>query len=672
MSQPDTQWRMLKDALRGAIDALPGYRVKQAIFTTYVFEPEFFESSILPLLLPDGEKNLSLHTAVRRLQLESILRAAPIDIDVYFDARVVMPGCPLLPYGMKAMRPAQGEFHGKVILLRLEDEAGHVRCILGAGSANLTQPGWWENIEAWHFAKPFDPSRPPARILPGVKSLLDYLIRNSEAGKATTVLRRSLKDAPVRAKADDPVFGVFLPRKGSLCFLDWLQEQPLVKQRGSEAPLEVISPYFANSDHAKLVESLLGATRCDSVDVWLPVDPWQAGGPAALIERSCYQALSSSSDLRWCQMRDPGLASSRSQEGTPRFMHAKVIRQPGRFCFIGSVNFSHKAFRVNFEAGFLFPDQGTAWLKTLAAPPTRFLKPVEPACHEGIDDTLPELRATLDWHAGKLSVGLARAKDEENVDVSGVSLLDAQGHALGRRLTLPAEIRVKPGDSLYRDLQTNPWIRLAFRDGRNAVVWVQQEGLEYRPPPAELRPDVWRILEMWRSLADGRSGSQPGDFEALEILLQRHLNHDEAAPDGAPEQDIFQIMAAAHGSFYLLRRRLLEESERCEYYLSAPRPDTLASLVDQLCQPDEKGAPEAVAAWVILQWVTEICRGHRGLPAARKLNRRAEERLKALQEQTPLNAVDPKFLAWAQSMFRCEPGKERGVAREFTQMETGR
>ena len=62
MSQPGTQWRMLKDALRGAIDALPGYRVKQAIFTTYAFEPEFFESSILPLLPPRRSTSMSIST----------------------------------------------------------------------------------------------------------------------------------------------------------------------------------------------------------------------------------------------------------------------------------------------------------------------------------------------------------------------------------------------------------------------------------------------------------------------------------------------------------------------------------------------------------------------------------------------------------------------------------
>lgn len=671
MSQSGTRWKMMKDALRGAVEALPGYRVTHAVFTTYAFEPEFFESSILPLLLPDGEQNLSLHSTVRRLQLESVLRVAPIAIDVYFDARVVIPGCPLLPYEMKAMRP-QGEFHGKVILLRLEDEAGGVRCILGSGSANLTQAGWWENTEAWHFANAFDPSRPPAGILRGSVALLDHLFASGQSGDATRTLRRSLKQAAaVRAKTGEPVFGVFLPGKNT--FLDWLKDR--VKKGNDDAPLEVISPYFAESDHAQLTDALLNATRCKRLDVWLPVDPWQAGGPAALIEQTCFEALSEVVHLRWCEMRDTELANSRRRDCTPRFLHAKVIRQPGNFCFMGSVNFSNKAFRINFEAGFVFPDQDDAWLQPTEARPARFLKPVEPARHEGVDDTLPELRAVFDWQTGILCVRFARTRDGRQLEDRAVRLLDAQGQECGRRLTLPAEVVIKAGDSLYRDLQTNPWIRLVFPDGRKALVWVQQEGLEFRPPHDDLRPDVWRILEMWRGLAGGRAGSQPGDFEALEIILKRRFKDDEALPEGAQEQDMFEVMAAAHGSFYLLRRLLLEENERgnlqrCEYYFSAPRPDTLASLVDRIDRPEDGESLEAVAAWVILQWIVQICRDHKALPAAKALRRRAEHHLEILLAKAPLNTVGPDFLEWAQRMFRCEPGSERSVTRHIKRMET--
>lgn len=671
MNDSGTQWQTLQDAFRAAVEALPGYRVTDAVFTTYAFEPEFFETSILSLLLPEGDGNLSLHSAVRRLQIENILRETPIAIDVYFDAHVVMPGCPLLPYGMKAMR-GPGEFHGKVILLRLEDSVGNVRCILGAGSANLTQAGWWENIEAWHFAPAFDPLRPPGGLLPGVRALLTFLARSGQAGKATQVLERLFNRAMLtRKKPDEPEFGVFLP--GVDGFLEWLGKR--VKAIGDNARLEVISPYFAETDHASLTSDLLDVTHSQALDLWLPIDPWQAGGAAALIEASCFDELSKVDALRWSQVSEIGLVECRKSNQTPRFLHAKVIRQAGNFCFMGSVNFSNKAFRLNYEAGFLFRDEGASWLEPIAENPTRFLKPAELARHEGMDDTLPELFACFDWQTQILQADFVRRKEAVKYDGQSVRLIDAQGVECRRRVTLPASIKVKIDESIYQDLKTNPWIRFAFPDGRLVLVWVQQEGLEYRPPPEELRPDVWRILDMWRGLAGGRKGSGPGDFEALEILLKQRFTDTEAPPEGAPEQDMFGEMAAAHGSFYLLRRTLREAAasdnrQRCDYYFCAPRPDTLASLVDRFDRAgNQENKPEALSAWVILQWVIQICRDHKALASAKSLSHRAEVELEKLLTEEPLCALDTRFLDWAARMFLCEPGRERGVTRHFKQTE---
>ncbi|WP_205182742.1 phospholipase D-like domain-containing protein [Burkholderia sp. LMG 13014] len=671
MSETSTQWMMMKAALRGAIEGLPGYRVRYAVFTTYAFEPEFFESSILPLLLPEGEADLSLTSAVRRLQVEALLRDVPIEIDVYFDQRVVMAGCPLLPYEMKPMR-SQGEFHGKVILLLLENQAGSTRCILGAGSANLTQAGWWENIEAFHLTDAFDPAKPPAGLLPGLLTLLDHLSENSPASKATTRLRDSLVRAvPARAKAGEAVFGVFLPGEDS--FLGWLKA--CVQKRGSRAVLEVISPYFAESDQASLVADLLDVTGCKRIDLWLPVDPWQAGGPAALIENSTYCALSKVADLRWCRMRDKLLTASRQRDATPRFLHAKLIRLPGKFVFMGSVNFSNKAFHVNFEAGFVFPDRGGAWLEPVEEVPTRFLKPTAPARHEGVDDDCPDLLASFNWQSGELNLQFVRESDREQFADVPIQVLDAQGREWRGTWVLPTSIIVGTDDTLHRDLQANPWICVAFPDGRMTLVWVRQTELDFRPPREDLCPDAWRIIDMWRSLTGGRNGSQPGDFDPLEIILNRRFKDGESPPVTSEEHDMFVTMASVHGSFYLLRQCLREERARgvfprIEYYLGAPRPDTLANLVERIANPEGGKPLDAVAAWVMLQWILQICRDHEQLRVARALRHRAERCLERLIDTPPLKAIgQSKFIEWAQQMFLCEPGGERDVMPQPVKME---
>jgi hypothetical protein len=677
MSQMASQWDMLKGALRTAIERREGYRVTHALFTTYAFEPEFFETSILPLLLPDGGEGLSLHLAVRRLQMEALLRESLISIDVYFDSRVVVPGCPLLPYAMVPVR-MKDEFHGKIILLRLQDEGDNVCWILGAGSANLTKAGWWENIESWFFTPDFDPARPPAGVLPGLSALFEFLAERTRPDSVTRFLNEELDDTrSPRLRAGEPVFGVFAP--GVESFVKWLGER--AKGSGKGTLLEVISPYFADREHAALVRKLLNATGCQALNVWLPEDPWQAGGPAALIAKSCYDALEEVAELSWCGFLDTDLAGSRKKEETPRFLHAKVIRSPGRFCFMGSVNFSNKAFESNFEAGFFFPDKGSVWLTALTRKPSRFLKPVEQACHEGVDDSGPELCADFNWQTLELRLDFVRDKDRRKHLGTVVQLIDAQGRNTERRVRLKGAVKLTVDEPLYRDLQSNPWIKVAFEDKSIAksiaVVWVQQHALDYRPPPVDLRPDVWRILEMWRSLAEGSKGSHPGDFEQLEVLLKRRGDGGEAPPEGAPEQDIFEEMAGVHGSFYLLRTRLQKErddgkSARCEYYFSAPRPDSLMSLVDRIELPIEGESIEPVAAWVMLQWMTQICNDHQGMPSAMVLRSRTLQLLDDLLAQEPLSSLDPIWLEWAEWMFLCAPGQERGVVQHFRKQKAQR
>lgn len=671
MSQ-NTQWNMLKDALRSAIEALPGHRVTHALFTTYAFEPEFFETAILPLLLPDGGAGLSLHSVVRRLQLESLLRESPITIDVYFDARVVVPGCPFLPYSMLPVRLAH-EFHGKLILLRLEDEHGKACCVLGTGSANLTKAGWWENLEAWHFTGAFDPARPPAGLLPGIRTLLGFLAERARPGAATDFFTDSFSTArPRRHAAGEPLLGVFTP--GGDTFLDWISEHA----DEAETRLEVISPYFAESGHAALVSDLLDATGSPGIDLWLPEDPWQAGGPAVLMDEAAYVDLSEVDSLRWCRMADARLAEARRKEQTPRFLHAKLIRKPGSFCFMGSVNFSNKAFRHNFEAGFLFPDAGGAWLASRQPATLRFLKPAEQAMQADVDESLPALWASFNWQTLVLKVGPFTIPADRAHRNASLRIIDAQGADSGLCIKLPGSLLLEREGSLHRDLQTNPWIRLAFPGRpplRTTLAWVQQEALEYRPPPVTLQPDAWRILEMWRSLAEGEAGSGPMDPGALEVLLKGRSKRGEASLEGEPGQDLFEEMAVAHGSFYLLRRRLQAEQKkgnlaRCEYYLSAPRPDALTSLLAHIEQPGDECPVEPIAAWVMLQWSIQICQDHAKLDSAKALGRRAEDALAALLAREPLSALEPRFLDWVGRMFLCPPGEERRLARHFLSGET--
>ena len=74
--------RVLSDEISRVID---GCRVVAAVFTTYSFDPAFFELEILPLLFESRIRGGFSHVEkVRRVQLEECLRDTT-DIEVFYD-----------------------------------------------------------------------------------------------------------------------------------------------------------------------------------------------------------------------------------------------------------------------------------------------------------------------------------------------------------------------------------------------------------------------------------------------------------------------------------------------------------------------------------------------------------------------------------------------------------
>ena len=69
-------------------EAIDSRRVKTAVFTTFSFDPGFFELNILPVLF---DNPFSQPDKVRRLQLEDALRTVD-HVAVYYDRRALARG----------------------------------------------------------------------------------------------------------------------------------------------------------------------------------------------------------------------------------------------------------------------------------------------------------------------------------------------------------------------------------------------------------------------------------------------------------------------------------------------------------------------------------------------------------------------------------------------------
>src|SRR3954470_24949037 len=135
---------VLSEHLQEAVD---GRTLTAAVFTTFRFEPGFFEQEILPALF-----DVSWHHVpkLRVLQLEECLRPVSGKLAVYYDQRALVKGDLGSP-GLDVRRipcwRAEGYFHPKVTLVLVEGEDGRALVSM-TSSANLTRAGWWENLEA--------------------------------------------------------------------------------------------------------------------------------------------------------------------------------------------------------------------------------------------------------------------------------------------------------------------------------------------------------------------------------------------------------------------------------------------------------------------------------------------------------------------------------------------
>ncbi|GAB7549244.1 hypothetical protein [Cupriavidus sp. 8B] len=687
-------WSTLSRALQETIGTA---RVTHALFTTFGFEPEFFEAHLVPLLLGCTD-NMSLHPALRRLQLNEQMCATPAaeqpGIEVYFDASASEAGVPWLPYALHPVRQ-QGAFHGKVVLLRLVYEgdgdgtAPRTAWVLGSGSANLTYAGWWENIEVWHFTQPFAADAVPSDIFGDLDRLLRYLAA-LRTDAAHPVVDAWLADAPrgVGPATGSP-FMALLPSDGPDAnanaspggrFLDRFAAQ----MRRLAAPpsaqvLEVVSPYFPDDDLRDFARQVQERLRLEAIRVWLPVDVWQ--GRTGLLSEPQYRELQHGNDAAWCafvpgvtlcEVATPADIANRR----PRRTHAKVLRLPSLLNFIGSVNFSRAAFDMNFEAGFFFPGTPGNWLVPDDTEPGAFLPPADaPPEAMAAVAAAPAFDATFDWTIGELAVSLAPRSAQNfgavrlawRPDHGGRDDVPLQAGRAIAHVSLTAHLASYPAIAIVWEMPAAPAFGPRCDANRGVErVWVHQRNLQYRPVPPELKLDVWGMIDLWRSTRGARIGSASAGWSRLEELLSRQDGFKPDVPEASGErEDLFATMTRIHGAFQGLRRKLLPGTEpeanaaalasRVHYYLRTDRTDSLPTLLERLAGEEDAEALDEVERWVILHWIKQIAADHKGVGDC--VDKRAQA-LIAILTAGPLAALGADRLDWLARAFLDDLGAD--------------
>lgn len=396
------------------------HEVSFAFFSTYSFEPDFFELEVIPLLL--GDQALSSQDDIRYVQLQALMQdkarrfAVAHDMDVFNPAAGSRLEVDYLP-----VRVGGACQHSKLAILVVKGEEGDAAIVLAAGSFNLTKAGWWDNIEVGHFVE-LSATHAPGNILGPLRRALQFF----QVSTPTPVLDGIIAvQAGWSPSADDLDCSFYFSgvAPGRLAFPDFLHQhlQRPAAAKGT-GTLEIISPFFAEKPTRGSTQELM--SEFGTVRLLLPQDEDRR----ALVDPTVYSAFEAQ---QWCGWAEQWHASHKVREQPFRRLHAKVFQGLGKrpWQFVGSVNFSHKAFKENVEAGFLL--QGLERAPLLEPSTTSITGFAEvpdtqsAETQEGL--AMPALCLAYDWKSGVLEV-------TAQAPISGeLTLLDSSNGSLCSR-----------------------------------------------------------------------------------------------------------------------------------------------------------------------------------------------------------------------------------------------
>ena len=670
----DDRLAVLSEALQ---EKIAGRKVRAAVFTTFTFDPGFFELHILPNLF-----NRPFHQVekIKRVQLEEALEFTQ-SVGVYYDATAIGPDATPahLDFARIALRRRTGCFHPKLIFVLVEDGVDDdwgeefqldppLALIVGVGSANLTRAGWWENVETGHFEELSDCEvsgkrcsfrRDLLSLLRQVRSFGGVGDDHSALDMVTEFVRRRVNK---KEHTQNTFAGRFYTRlfHGQQTLPDWLVDVGVDRY---EWNLEVISPYFDGGD-ARVLRDLIEAIEPNETRVFLPRDH---AGEALVSPEFCdsVAAMATWSDLPAGLQQRSG-AKLKADAATRRRVHAKVYRlwntNGQEVVLTGSVNLTTAAHSTarsgNFEAAFLVDVSEMAgrrrwWLQPLDA---------EPVCAEQVldeaDDAAPvyaDIYLRYDWCRSVFEYRLDEPSEEamEIREVAGATLCMISTPVDGAWTALPENA----ADKIRTLLVSTSFVEIVHSKGSWRVL-IREKGMHRKPSLlGDLSPE--EILRYWSLLSNEQRAvfierrlSEGGTIEGLPITHER-----------LPAMEtIFDRVAGVFHAFENKYRHLTAaiakgETKEAQATLFGMKYDSLPVLLGKLTEAEDRDPVMAYLTFLCAQqllvriecdhpdFVTEHHDDR--LHLDRSLDRLAELREGLLRD-------DPQrsdFLEWYESMF---------------------
>ena len=579
----------------GLLERIAKRKVIAAAFTSYTFEPEFFELEIIQDLL-DQKNVYSSDDRIKTMQVRDTLRESALLIEVFYDRTVFLQSAqesPKMEYRVHGVNSGNNAFHAKNIFLLVEDENLSTQSLLvAAGSNNISKSGYWDNIETQHWIE-VSQNEIDLTLLDELKEDVKWLInhRSTQTESALDKILIFLEGCHGRNKKLKEYYYYGLSDNRS--FFDLLKET-LVKvrsRRRSQWHLEIISPFFADNTKNLLHDEFKDFMKIKSIRMLLPFD--QEG--LALCEKEYFEHIQRCDGIewgKWCTKTSNTLGVS---DELFRKLHAKVYHfynDEEAWVFVGSVNFSHKATYANVESGFLVKlDTVEPLLEVYPDQSNKFNPPGEnepggDLTQEALE--YPEIHLSFNWLNKELT---GRSASDYQYEVS---IINTEGDTIIESWTLTSDEAVYTGeiDSLKSLLKhgslimirgTNSKTNEAFAEHR---ILLQQTNWTHKPLHDIGSLNTEEILAIYAGMSEEKRKLQL--IQALQTYLYQNNMQGELSGEFeySESAQFFCQYAEIFHAFRKLKARLLDAAAekdigKVDYYLTGTGLESLPSLIKQ-------------------------------------------------------------------------------------------
>jgi len=596
-------------------DIISGRLVQAAVFTSYNFEPHFFEVDVIPYLLNDSIP-YSNDDRVRKYQVMEALRDSELDIEMFFDQPVFESSVqsPAMEYLFHGVNLLPFAFHAKNIYLLVKDiNTGVQTLLMAAGSNNLTRAGWWENIETQHW-EVITPTAVDKIFLRQLQSDMSWLMarRNLETSdKAIEKIASFLAGCkPTNVESQLYYFG--LEQRN---FFDFISESNIGLSKSGDWNLEIISPFFANDPESLLHENFYNMGVQD-ITMLLPFDQDRK----ALCDLEYYETIRKARHVSWGQWGDENKKALgiSTEEEQYRKLHAKVFHfynNSESWIFSGSVNFTRNALYKNVETGFLVKLPLIKPLLQALSEKTDVICLAD--LHEQeLESNKPnpnhfDIHLGYDWKEKRL-----QGTTSNNL-VLIINILNKEGQPVIANWVIDDSEKTYEGDKSLLEalLKRSGFVTITIQamESEDSItdqdVCILQTGWSHKPVEIpDLSPS--EILLIYVGMSEERRQILLMNAKIKSFLNQNLGGELNAADDDKTHRQFFSEYAEIFHAFRHLRIRLhklLNDGglKQLDYYLSGSGADSLPALIEKATATDLE-SHNATTSYLLLLSVHEI------------------------------------------------------------------